>query len=715
MTYRKNLSIFCHCRVMKLVIVESPAKCTTIQKYLGEDYIVKASLGHIRDLATSGKGGLGVDIENGFAPTYAINKEKIKTVNELKSLAKKASEVILATDPDREGEAIAWHLAQVLSLKIDQNKRWEFHEITRESIKEAMDKPRTIDMNLVSSQETRRILDRIIGFKLSTLLNKKIHSKSAGRVQSAALKLINDHDDIIKKFVPEEYWNLNTKISINGKDFALSYHGYEGKKADISNKEQADHILASIGDNLKIISIEKSFRVKESKEPFTTSTMQQEAFAKLKFKTKKTQFLAQGLYEGLEINGEHVGLITYMRTDSTRLSPAFIGHATEYIVKNFGAEYLGHAKHLQKVSHMQDAHEAIRPTADYRTPESVRKFLTPDQYNLYKLIYNRTMASLMKPKKDEVTKVIFDANGYRFQLEFVKNVFKGYEIILKEDEEGYESNIPELHEGDVFDFVEKNVEQKFTQPPAHLTEAKLVKLMEEVGIGRPSTYVSTIDTLKSRKYINNNGGVLTVTDQGDVTCAVLDKYFPEIVSSKYTAKMESQLDSIKDGSDSRIKILSSFYGPFVDELKNAEINMWKTPDEETGELCPKCGSPLIYKQGENGRFIGCSNYPNCKYVKKEQKELVYVGRNCPDCGSPLVERKDRKGGTFIACSGFPKCKYIESKKEEENADNVRTCPKCGGQLVKKKGKYSSFYGCSNYPSCNYTEKILRRSYSKKSS
>ncbi len=695
---------------MKLVIVESPAKCTTIQKYLGEDYLVKASLGHIRDLATTGKGGLGVDVDNGFAPTYAINKEKIKTVYELKALAKQADEVILATDPDREGEAIAWHLANVLGLDPATNKRWEFHEITRDSIKEAMSKPRTIDMNLVASQETRRILDRIIGFKLSALLNSKIHSKSAGRVQSAALKLINDHDDEIKKFVPEEYWNILVKIAFKDKEFNLNYLGFEGKKSDITSKKDADTILEQIGKEVTVISTEKSYRTTESKEPFTTSTMQQEAFAKLKFKTKKTQYLAQGLYEGVEIAGEHVGLITYMRTDSTRLSPAFIGHATNYIKNTYGEEYLGHARQLQKVGHMQDAHEAIRPTADFRTPESVRKYLSPDQYSLYRLIYNRTMASLMKPKKDEVTKVIFDANGHRFQLEFVRNVFKGYEIVIKDNNDEYRGAIPEFKEKEVFQILEKSGEQKFTQPPAPYTEAKLVKLMEEVGIGRPSTYVSTIETLKSRAYINNNGGVLTVTEQGDVTCAVLDKYFPEIVSSKYTAKMENQLDSIKDGNNSRVKILNSFYKPFLEELEVAKEKIWKTPSETTGELCPRCGSPLIYKEGKNGRFVGCSNLPKCKYVKKEVKELVYTGATCPNCGKPMVERKDRRGNIFHACSGYPKCNYIEPSKVEapKAADVVKPCPKCGGNLIRKKGKYSSFLGCSNFPKCTYMEKIVRK-------
>ena len=705
--------IFCHCQHMKLVIVESPAKCTTIQKYLGEDYLVKASLGHIRDLATTGKGGLGVDVENGFAPTYAINKEKIKTVYELKALAKQADEVILATDPDREGEAIAWHLANVLNLDPTTNKRWEFHEITRDSIKEAMAKPRTIDMNLVASQETRRILDRIIGFKLSALLNSKIHSKSAGRVQSAALKIINDHDDDIKRFVPEEYWNILVKIALNDKEYNLNYLGFEGKKSDITSKKDADSILEQIGKEVTVLSIEKSYRVTESKEPFTTSTMQQEAFAKLKFKTKKTQYLAQGLYEGVEIAGEHVGLITYMRTDSTRLSPAFIGHATNYIVNTYGQEYLGSAKLLQKVGHMQDAHEAIRPTADFRTPDSVRKYLSPDQYNLYKLIYNRTMASLMKPKKDEVTKVIFDSHGHRFQLEFVHNIFKGFEVVIKESNDEFRGLIPSFNEKDTFTILEKSAEQKFTQPPAPYTEAKLVKLMEEVGIGRPSTYVSTIETLKSRAYINNNGGVLTTTEQGNVTCAVLDKYFPEIVSAKYTAKMENQLDSIKDGNNSRLKILDSFYKPFIDELEVAKEKIWKTPNETTGELCPKCGAPLIYKEGKNGRFVGCSNFPKCDYVKKEKKELVYTGAMCPKCGSPMVERKDRRGNIFHACSAYPKCNYIEpTSSDTHQEEEVRKCPKCGGNLIRKRGKYSSFLGCSNYPTCNYMERISKKKKSK---
>ena len=695
---------------MKLVIVESPAKCTTIQRYLGDEYLVKASLGHIRDLATSGRGGLGVDVDNAFAPTYTINKDKIRTVQELIGLAKKADEVILATDPDREGEAIAWHLAEVLGLDIKTNKRLEFHEITRDTITEAIKNPRTIDLNLVSSQETRRILDRIIGFKLSTLLNSKIHSKSAGRVQSATLKLICDHDAEIKNFISEEYWNILAKIALNTKEFDLTYLGPNGKKITISNEKEANDIINSIPEKLKVISCNKTVKTVDSKEPFTTSTLQQEAYSKLKFKTKKTQFIAQTLYEGISINGEHVGLITYMRTDSTRLSPTFISRANDYIKENYGEEYLGSVKGAKRSEHMQDAHEAIRPTSNHRTPESIRKYLSPDQYNLYKIIYNRTLASLMKPKKEEVTKIVLEGNTQQFSLEFVRTIFNGYEIILKDDNHDYHGEIPSVNVGDEFLVLDKHGEQKFTQPPAHYSEAKLVKLMEEVGIGRPSTYASTIETLKNRNYVDNNAGVMTATEQGIKTAIVLNKYFPEIVDTKYTAEMESKLDSVQDGSESRIDMLSNFYKPFMDELARAKELIYKDEVEETGEMCPICGAPLIVKEGKNGKFIGCSNYPKCKYVKKEEKkELVYTGDYCPVCGKPLVERTDKRGNKFVACSGFPSCNYIVTNTNPVSEDQfVKLCPKCGGHLIKKKGKFGMFLGCTNYPECNYMEKIVRK-------
>jgi len=697
---------------MKLVIVESPAKCNTIKRYLGDDYVVMASLGHIRDLATSGKGGLGVDVDDGFKASYVISKNKAHVVKELAALKKKCDEVILATDPDREGEAIAWHLAKVLNLDIAKTKRLEFHEITRESITYAIEHPRTIDLNLVNSQEARRILDRIIGFKLSTLMYKKIKSRSAGRVQSAALKMICDHDAEIANFVPSEYWNILTSIKLGNNAVKLNFIGPDGKKIEVNNKEQADKILSSIGKDVKVLDVEKSFRTKDSKEPFTTSTMQQEAFARLKYKTKKTQFLAQELYEGINVGEDHVGLITYMRTDSTRLSPTFVEKCSAYIVETFGKEYLGSVKKGHKNELSQDAHEAIRPTSTHRTPDSIRKFLTPDQYNLYKLIYNRAVSSLMKPKKEEVLTVTFGSNDYQFKLELVHTVFAGYEALLKDiddEQEDYKGAFPAFNIGDSFEIADKKAEQKFTQPPTPYTEAKMVKLMEEVGIGRPSTYASTIELLGNRSYVTNTKGSLQSTDQGILTSKVLNKYFPEFVDVKYTARMEDQLDKIQEGDISRNAILKEFYDSFIEQYQSGSERIYAEDQEKTGEKCPKCGCDLVYKDGKNGKFIGCSNYPTCDYVQKEpKKKAEETGEMCPVCGKPLVKRTDRKGKPFVACSGFPSCKYIKPevvKTNPDDADSTAKCPKCGAPLLKKKGKYGYFYGCSNYPNCDYMEKI----------
>ena len=697
---------------MKLVIVESPTKCETIKRYLGEDYVVKASYGHIRDLATKGKGGLGIDIENNFAPAYVINNDKRKVVYDLKKLADESEEVILATDPDREGEAIAWHLAQVLNLDVKTNKRLEFHEITRDSINEALKSPRTIDLDLVASQETRRMLDRIIGFKLSSLLNKKIHSKSAGRVQSATLKLVYDQELEIEKFVPEEYWKINTSVLLNNKEYDLTFISDETGKKNIETKEEAEHILSLLKDKLKVDSVETVVKTVESKVPFTTSTLQQEAFSRLKFKTDKTQRVAQSLYEGIQVNGEHVGLITYMRTDSTRLAPIFIERASKYIIETYGKEYLGKPKAFKAGELTQDAHEAIRPTSNHRTPESVRSFLTPDQYNLYKLIYNRTLASLMKGKKEETLVVHLSTNGVKFKLEFTRTLFPGYEIVYKDEEETkHYKNLPSINVNDELTLVKKEIEQKFTTPPSRYSEAKIVKLMEEVGIGRPSTYASTISTLKKRKYVDEEKGILNVTDQGKKTAHVLIKYFPNIVDAKYTADMETKLDTISEGDSSSLDILSKFYDEFMSQFNKVQKVMYVDEPIPTGEKCPKCGAPLVYKEGKNGQFIGCSNYPSCKYVQKEKKDVVYTGEICPECGKPLVERKDAKGKVFIACSGYPHCKYIvkEEKPVDTPAEYVKKCPDCEtGQLVKKKGKYGYFLGCTNYPNCKHMEKLLKK-------
>ena len=702
---------------MKLVIVESPAKCTTIKRYLGEDYQVMASLGHIRDLATSGKDGLGVDINNDFSPTYIINKDKQHIVRELKNAMYKCDEVILATDPDREGEAIAWHLAQVLGLDVNTTKRLEFHEITRDSIGEAMAHPRTINQNLVSSQETRRIIDRIIGFKLSTLLFKKIRSRSGGRVQSATLKMIADHDEEIAKFVPEEYWVINTKINAFRRNFSINLVSDNGEAIKISSGEQANAILARIPENLIVDKVEKKIKVSDSKEPFITSTLQQEAFSRLKFKTKKTQLVAQQLYEGIEVDGEHVGLITYMRTDSTRLSPTFVQRATAFIQEKFGKEYLGHGNKIRQVSMMQDAHEAIRPTSNHRTPESVRKFLTNDQYNLYKLIYNRTLASLMQSKKDEQMTIYLKGNDLMYKLDLTRTIFKGYEVIYAdtEKEENHFDYFPDFDAGESFKVIEKSAEQKFTQAPAHYSEAKIVRLMEEVGIGRPSTYASTIDTIKKRKYVEDQSGILTVTSQGALTATVLNKYFPEIIDTKYTALMEKKLDNIEDGNQSRNKILYEFYYPFIEHFNKVSQVMYKEKFVETGEQCPVCGAPLVIKEGKNGTFIGCSNFPSCKYVQKEEKDnnATPIGEKCPDCGGDLLLR-EKNGSSFLTCSNFPKCHYTRkmlttnASPTVEDTKPVKDCPDCDGYLIKKKGRYGYFLGCINYPNCTHMERIPRK-------
>ena len=713
--YGKHYIFVSEATKMKLVIVESPAKCTTIKRYLGDNYVVMASLGHIRDLATSGKDGLGVNVADDFSPTYIINKDKQHIVKELKTAMSKCNEVILATDPDREGEAIAWHLAQVLGLDVNTTKRLEFHEITRDSIGEAMLHPRTIDQNLVSSQETRRIIDRIIGFKLSTLLFKKIRSRSGGRVQSATLKMIADHDEEIAKFVPEEYWTINIKIDAFNRTFSVNL--ITDKDEKITNGDAAKAIVDRIPDILVVDHIEKKIKTSDSKEPFITSTLQQEAFSRLKFKTKKTQLIAQQLYEGIEVDGEHVGLITYMRTDSTRLSPTFVQRATAYIEEKFGKEYLGHAKKIRQVSMMQDAHEAIRPTSNHRTPESVRRFLTNDQYNLYKLIYNRTLASLMQSKKDEQMTIYLKGGDLSYKLDLTRTLFKGYEAVYADSdkEENHFDYFPDFEEGKEFKVVLKEAEQKFTQAPAHYSEAKIVKLMEEVGIGRPSTYASTIETLRKRKYVDDQSGILTVTQQGALTSTVLNKYFPDIVNTKYTAQMENKLDNIENGSQSRSKILNEFYYPFIELFNIVSQKMYKEKFEETGEKCPICGAPLVIKEGKNGTFVGCSNFPSCKYVQKEEVEkveLVRIGEQCPECGGDLVLR-EKNGSTFISCSNFPKCHYTRKipntnvSPTVEDAKPVKDCPDCDGYLIKKKGRYGYFLGCINYPKCTHMEKIKR--------
>ena len=685
---------------MKLVIVESPNKCHTISRYLGEGYQVLATVGHLRDLSTSGKGGFGVDVENGFKPTYVVSSGKRGTVNELKEAARKADDVYLATDPDREGEAIAWHLTQILGLNPETTKRLEFHEITRVSINEAIKHPRVIDMNLVESQETRRIMDRIIGFRLSNIIQKKIKSPSAGRVQSATLELICDHDKEIANFVPEPYWTLSLELKKNNAKIVANFHSFSDIKKIESEEVNAEILKRLEAGKAVVTSVKKSVRTVESKPAFTTSTLQQEAFNTYKFSTKKTSSLAQQLYEGVQIKGEHTGLITYIRTDSTYLSDTYVERAEKYIKEHFGEEYCGKRK-VVKVAGAQNAHEAIRPTANHTTPESIRGYLTPDQYKLYKLIYERALSSLMAPKKESVMQATFDVDGVTFKAESSSVVFDGYTRLNKETTEAY--NLPSLMVGEELVINKVYNESKMTEPPASYTEAKIVKLMEDKKIGRPSTYASTIATLLKREYVVSKSGSITTTEQGQKTAHVLKKYFPNFVDVKYTALMEEKLDQIQEGETTRTDALTEFYYPFIESVEDASKKMYKDLDEPTGRNCPVCGAPLVYKKSKYGNFIGCSNFPTCSYREKEEEELEKTGEMCPVCGKPLVYRVGKRGKKFVACSGYPDCNYI--KKEETPVEVVKKCPECGGDLIIRGRGKMKFLGCSNYPKCHHIEKL----------
>ena len=690
---------------MKLVIVESPNKCHTISRYLGKGYEVMATVGHIRDLSTSGKGGFGVDLQNGFKPTYVIAGGKHRVVADLKDAARKASDVYLATDPDREGEAIAWHLTQVLNLPVETTKRLEFHEITRASISEAIDNPRTVDMNLVNSQETRRIIDRIIGFKLSSIIQKMIKSRSAGRVQSATLKLIADHDDEIAQFVPTPYWVLNIELIINKKKITANFD-YFGDIKKLDNEKVVNEILSKLSGEAKVISVKKSIKTVESKPAFTTSTLQQEAYNTYHFSTKKTSSLAQMLYEGVQIKGEHTGLITYIRTDSTYLSDTFVNRAEAFIKETFGSEYCGKRK-VVKVAGAQNAHEAIRPTSNHMTPGSIRGYLSPDLYKLYKLIYERAVGSLMAPKKESVQTVLFDCGGVTFKVEGSSTIFDGF-TRLNSAERVEGSYLPLINQGDVFKVEKINSDKKMTEPPAYYTEAKIVKLMEEKKIGRPSTYASTIATLLKRKYVESTKGSIISTDVGKRTSIVLNKYFPNFVDVKYTAQMEKELDQIQEGEASREKTLNEFYTKFTKEVDNAYKVMYIDGDEPVGRNCPKCGAPLVRKKSKYGEFVGCSNYPKCEYREKEDVE--YTGERCPKCGRPLVYRMNKKHKKFIACSGYPKCDYIQNEETEAPKINHTglICPECGGELVERRRGKKTFLGCSNYPKCHHMEPLKKK-------
>ena len=646
-----------------LVIVESPSKSKTISKYLSDDFVVKSSKGHIRDLAISGKGGLGVDIENEFAPHYVISKDKKDVVKELKACAKKADDVYLATDPDREGEAISWHLAEVLGLDPETTKRVEFHEVTKNAVTKAIDNPRKIDMDLVHSQETRRVLDRIIGFKLSKLLQKKIKSKSAGRVQSVALRLICEREAEIDAFIPEEFWKIDADFEKDNIPFNAELTKYKTKKLEIHNSEEAQAIYDALTPTFTVEKIKKTTKKRNSYAPFITSTLQQEASSKLNFKARRTMSIAQKLYEGIDIGTETVGLITYIS---------------------------------KKTENVQDAHEAIRPTSIDRTPESIKQYLTQEQYKLYSLIYARALASLMAPSQSASTSLVLDNNDYKFNASGSILKFDGWLKVYGEYDKSKNELLPDMDENELIDAKKINKEQHFTTPPARYTEAKLIKAMEELGIGRPSTYATIIDTIVTREYVTLEKKTFKPTESGLLTNKKLLEYFDSIINVDYTAKMENELDEIAKGQDTYVHALTEFEQAFEPLLEKAYDGMEKIEPKKTGEKCPECGGDLVIRKGRFGEFVACSNYPECKYVKADENKInEETGETCPQCGSPMIYKMGRFG-RFEACSNYPKCKYIKPQKLEETGE---TCPNCGSPVVWKKGRFGPFKACSNYPKC----------------
>ena len=663
-----------------IIIVESPAKCKTISKYLGGDYTVVSSKGHIRDLATSGKYGLGIDIENDFKPSYEIIKGKKKDVKYLKDLIEKADHIYLATDPDREGETISWHLYDELKVPDEKYDRIVFNEITKDVVLKALKNPRRIDMNLVHSGEARRFLDRIIGFRLSKVMQSKTAGKSAGRVQSVALKLIVDREREILAFIPKEYWTIEADF----KDFKANLETYKEKTIEIPNEEEADKILDSLTNTFTIKSVEEKEKKRSAKEVFKTSTLQQACSNKLGFAASKTMKIAQKLYEGIELDDGFHGLITYMRTDSVRLSDEFTSASFAYINSKFGKDYVGYVKKGKKTENVQDAHEGIRPTNINYEPDKIKKYLAPDEYKLYKIIYYRALASLMADAKFNSTTVLLDNNDYGFKATGSVLTFDGYLKVYGDYEDQEDTILPDFKNyksGIILsDTITKT--QHFTKPPARFTESSLIKELESLGIGRPSTYATIISTIKDRGYVTLEDKKFVPTEVGFETTDKLQEFFSSIVNVKYTANMEKDLDEIAEGNEDYKKMLKDFYDNFAPLVDNAFKNMEKKKPEETGEKCPECGSPLVIRKGKYGQFTACSNYPTCKYIKKENKQTEKeIVCKCPKCEGNIIVRKTKKGKEFYGCDNFPKCKYASWYKPTGDK-----CPKCNDLLVIKNGE-----------------------------
>ena len=681
----------------KLVIVESPAKAKTIGKFLGRGYKVEASQGHVRDLP---KSQIGVDVENGFEPKYITIRGRGEILNRIRKEARSASKVFLATDPDREGEAISWHLANVLGIDEQAPCRIEFHEVTAKAVKAAVKNPRTINMDLVNAQQARRVLDRLVGYKISPLLWRKVKKGlSAGRVQSVATKMICDREQEIDIFVPEEYWTVATDFTIGKAKVAARFTGFGGAKAELHSREDADRVLAQSRDAaFKVSAIKKSERRKYPAAPFTTSNLQQEASRKLGFTTQKTMQIAQQLYEGVEIAGEgSQGLVTYIRTDSTRIADEALEAVRAMIAENYSADYLPEKPNVYKTrSSAQDAHEAIRPTDVHRRPEAVKASLSRDQFRLYKLVYERFISSQMTPAVYDTLSVDIDGDsGVRFHFNAQKLRFAGFTAVYEEgqddsSEEASVNNLPELAEGMEARLGEISADQHFTQPPPRYTEASLVRALEEKGIGRPSTYAPTISTIITRGYVSRENRRLMPTELGKIVNDMMCKNFPNIVDIAFTAGMEEELDEVEAGAAEWHKIIADFYGPFAETLEEADKNIEKVAieDQVSDVPCEKCGAMMVYKMSRYGRFLACPNFPECRFTMALPKN---IGVPCPKCGGELLERISRKGRKFYGCEKYPECDFVSWERPVKEK-----CPVCGGRMVFKAGpKDTYFHVCVN--------------------
>ncbi len=686
-----------------LVIVESPAKAKTIGKYLGKGYIVKASMGHVIDLP---KSQLGVDVDNNFLPKYITIRGKGDILKSLKDAKKKVKRVYLAADPDREGEAIAWHLSRALNLSENENCRVIFNEITKDAIKDAFKNPRKINGDLVDAQQARRILDRLVGYKISPLLWKKVKKGlSAGRVQSVALKLINDRENEIINFISEEYWSVTLNLESSDGKFEAKFHGYSGKKFELKSKEEVDKLIEGIeGYPINVSEIKKSERKRNPAPPFITSSLQQESARKLNFKASKTMMIAQQLYEGIDIKKQGtVGLITYMRTDSTRISTSAQEEAKEYIKEKYGNEYISnHKKQSKKVKNAQDAHEAIRPTSILRNPASIKNYLSKDQYKLYSLIWERFIASQMAQAiLDTMTvdiiigkeNALFRATGSKIKfLGFIKVYVEGNDDSTDTDKEQY---LPHINENEELKLLETNPEQHFTQPPPRYSEARLVKTMEELGIGRPSTYAPTLDTIQKRGYVKLEQKKFLPTELGKLVIEMIEEFFSKFIKVEFTAEMEDNLDKVEEGELNWIDVLDEFYMDFEKSFKIAEEEMKdvEIQDEISDETCEKCGKHMVYKLGRYGKFLACSGFPECRNTKPI---LNMIDVKCPKCDGEIVERKGKKK-TFYGCKNYPECDFISFDKPIS-----RPCPKCNGMLVEKRSKKKTQVKCTV---CEYIEEL----------